>query len=235
MMALLDSGNYAIKHLPSNPPTYKETDFEYFRVLGQGGFGRVYLAQRTDKSGALVAMKIINKLRALRNHTTTEHTVMERIVLEKINHPFLVSLLCAFQTQSRLYLGLEFLNGGEMSRILRLVGSLEETAAQFYIAEVILAIEFLHNKNIIYRDLKTQNIILDSRGHVKLVDFGFCKYLEPGTRTYTFCGTPKYMSPEIYSRTGHGMATDMWSIGILLYNLLHGNVSFCNFKVYFLA
>ena len=145
------------------------------------------------------------------------------MILERINHPFIVKLHYAFQTPERLYFVIDFLNGGELFFHLRKETKFNEDRTRFYAAEIVLALECLHSNGIIYRDLKPENVILDSEGHIKLTDFGLCKLQEAGDKmTYTFCGTPEYLAPEIVKGTGHNQAVDWWSLGLMIYEMLSG-------------
>ena len=145
------------------------------------------------------------------------------MILERINHPFIVKLHYAFQTPERLYFVIDFLNGGELFFHLRKETKFQESRARFYAAEIILALECLHGNGIIYRDLKPENVILDSEGHIKLTDFGLSKLQVTGDKmTYTFCGTPEYLAPEIVQGTGHNQAVDWWSLGLMIYEMLSG-------------
>lgn len=129
----------------------------------------------------------------------------------------------AFQTGGKLYLILEYLSGGELFMHLEREGIFLEDTASFYLSEIVLALEHLHQEGIIYRDLKPENILLDAQGHVKLTDFGLCKEsIQDGAMTHTFCGTIEYMAPEILTRTGHAKAVDWWSLGALMYDMLTG-------------
>jgi serine/threonine protein kinase len=139
--------------------------------------------------------------------------IVERIVLEHIESPFIVKLHFAFQTPERLYFVMDFLNGGEMFYHLRKEGCFSEERTRFYAAEIILALEVLHKNGVIYRDLKPENVLLDSDGHLKLTDFGLCKLQQNATKmTYTYCGTPEYLAPEIIQGTGHNELADWWSL-----------------------
>lgn len=126
------------------------------------------------------------------------------MILERLNHPFIVKLHFAFQTPERLYFVIDFLNGGELFFHLRKEQRFSESRARFYAAEITLALGCLHQNGIIYRDLKPENVILDSEGHIKLTDFGLSKLAVSGDKlTYTFCGTPEYLAPEIVKGVGH--------------------------------
>lgn len=200
-------------------------DFELLKVLGKGGYGKVFQVRKItgNNCGKIFAMKVLKKATIVRNQKDTDHTKAERNILESVKHPFIVDLIYAFQTGGKLYLILDYLSGGELFMHLEREGIFLEDTAGFYISEIILALEHLHNLGIIYRDLKPENILLDFRGHVKLTDFGLCKEaIADGKVTHTFCGTIEYMAPEILTRIGHMHAADWWSMGALMYDMLTG-------------
>ncbi|CAH8841733.1 unnamed protein product [Trichobilharzia szidati] len=165
-------------------------------------------------------MKVLKKARLVCNEKDKAHTVSERNILEILQHPFLVKLHYAFQNHSNLYIVLEYCHGGELFNYLEREGALLENAACFYASEIVLAIGHLHSLGIIYRDLKSENVLLDRQGHVKLTDFGLSK--EGVCTTNTFCGTIEYMAPEIIRCEGHGKAVDWWSLGTLIFDMLSG-------------
>lgn len=205
-------------------------DFELKKVLGKGGYGKVFQVRKTTgaDANAYFAMKVLKKASIVRNQKDTAHTRAERNILEAVRHPFIVELVYAFQTGGKLYLILEYLSGGELFMHLEREGIFLEDTACFYLCEIILALEHLHNLGIIYRDLKPENVLLDAKGHVKLTDFGLCKeHIQEGIVTHTFCGTIEYMAPEILTRSGHGKAVDWWSLGALMYDMLTGMPPFC--------
>lgn len=205
-------------------------NFELLKVLGTGAYGKVFLVRKKGgiDNGKLFAMKVLKKGTILQKKKTTEHTLTERQVLEQVRQsPFLVTLHYAFQTDAKLHLILEYVNGGEMFTHLNQRERFSEDEARLYIAEVTLAIQHLHNLGIIYRDIKLENILLDKDGHVVLTDFGLSKeFCGPSgdRRTYSFCGTIEYMAPEVLIRgnRGHDQAVDWWSLGVLLYELVTG-------------
>lgn len=150
--------------------------------------------------------------------------VAEREILEKIDSPFIVKLHYAFQTEAKLYFVMDFLNGGELFFHLRKETKFSERRACFYAAQLVEAIRCLHINGIIYRDLKPENVLLDSQGNLKITDFGLSKTgVEQGDeKTFSFCGTPEYLAPEIIKGIGHDRAVDWWSLGALLYEMLCG-------------
>ncbi|KAI0984079.1 hypothetical protein GJ496_006906 [Pomphorhynchus laevis] len=170
--------------------------FQILTLIGQGGYGKVFQVRKLighDK-GQIFAMKVLKKAAIVRNAKDTAHTKAERNILELVKSPFLVNLQYAFQTNGKLYLILEYLSGGELFKLLEKQGIFHEDHARFYLTEICLALEHLHSLGIIYRDLKPENILLNSKGHIKLTDFGLCKEaLHEGKQTNTFCGTIEYM------------------------------------------
>ncbi|EZG79926.1 protein serine/threonine kinase catalytic domain protein [Gregarina niphandrodes] len=197
------------------------SDFVFHKVLGKGSYGTVMLV-RSLLDGRIYAMKMLRKENVIRRHQV-QHTRTERNVLELIRHPFIVSLYHAFQTNKKLYFVMEFCPGGELFFHLSRASRFPEPKVVFYAAEIILALEFLHRRDIIYRDLKPENILLDGEGHVKLTDFGLSKSgVADNYGTRSLCGTPEYLAPEILSQQGHGKAVDWWSLGSLIYEMLTG-------------
>lgn len=206
-------------------PNMSINDFEIVSVLGRGFYGKVMLCK--DKATEeYYAIKTIHKNRLVKANKV--HTIfMERNVLMKARHPFIVNFCFAFQNDQKVYLGLEYEPGGELFHHLQTTGPLPIEEVRLYIAELSLALNFLHNKKIIYRDLKPENILLDANGHVKLTDFGLSKILDVDDETAsTFCGTSEYLAPEIISRKPYTNMIDWWAIGILTYELLFGRTPF---------
>lgn len=152
-----------------------------------------------------------------------EHTRTERNILERVKHPFIIQLKYAFQNSTKLYFVLEYCPGGELFFHLSRASRFDETRSKFYAACMVLAIEHLHSMNIIYRDLKPENVLVDPTGYAKITDFGLSKEnICDNSSTFSFCGTPEYLAPEIINKTGHGKAVDWWSLGALIYEMLTG-------------
>eukprot|EP00301_Raphidiophrys_heterophryoidea_P005725 c12370_g1_i3.p1 GENE.c12370_g1_i3~~c12370_g1_i3.p1 ORF type:complete len:749 (-),score=167.27 c12370_g1_i3:539-2785(-) len=196
-------------------------DFDIGPVLGTGSFGRVHFIKHIE-TGRFYALKILNKKQII-ELGQVEHVLGERDVLSSICHPHIVNFCGSFQDSRKLYIVMEFVNGGEFFTHLRRMGRFKEDMARFYAAQVLTALEYLHSNNILYRDLKPENLLLDSRGHIKVTDFGFAKQVD--YRTWTLCGTPEYLAPEIILSKGHGKAVDYWAIGILIFEMLAGYTS----------
>jgi protein kinase A len=193
-------------------------DYTMLRTIGTGSYGRVHLVQRAYDE-KIFALKVLKKTLVL-NTKQLEHIKNERQILAEINHPFIVKIHQTGQDRNNVYMLMEFISGGELFNVLRKAKVLPLPAAKFYAVEVLLALEYLHSKGIIYRDLKPENILLDQFGHVKLVDFGFAKYTT-GT-TWTLCGTPAYIAPETLAGKGYTKAVDWYALGILIYEMIAG-------------
>nr|XP_048718704.1 ribosomal protein S6 kinase alpha-3 isoform X5 [Caretta caretta] len=193
------------------------SQFELLKVLGQGSFGKVFLVKKISGSDArqLYAMKVLKK--ATLKVRDRVRTKMERDILVEVNHPFIVKLHYAFQTEGKLYLILDFLRGGDLFTRLSKEVMFTEEDVKFYLAELALALDHLHSLGIIYRDLKPENILLDEEGHIKLTDFGLSKEsIDHEKKAYSFCGTVEYMAPEVVNRRGHTQSADWWSFGVLM-------------------
>ncbi|KAM9326107.1 cGMP-dependent protein kinase 1 isoform 2-T2 [Gastrophryne carolinensis] len=203
----------------------KLTDFNIIDTLGVGGFGRVELVQLKSEESKTFAMKILKK-RHIVDTRQQEHIRSEKQIMQSAHSDFIVRLYRTFKDSKYLYMLMEACLGGELWTILRDRGSFDDSTTRFYTACVVEAFAYLHSKGIIYRDLKPENLILDHRGYAKLVDFGFAKKIGFGKKTWTFCGTPEYVAPEIILNKGHDISADYWSLGILMYELLTGSPPF---------
>ncbi|XP_067852941.1 ribosomal protein S6 kinase alpha-6 isoform X2 [Heptranchias perlo] len=203
------------------------TQFELLKVLGQGSFGKVFLVRKAigPDAGQLYAMKVLKK--ATLKVRDRVRTKMERDILVEVNHPFIVKLHYAFQTEGKLYLILDFLRGGDIFTRLSKEVMFTEEDVKFYLAELALALDHLHSLGIVYRDLKPENILLDEGGHIKLTDFGLSKEsVDQEKKAYSFCGTVEYMAPEVVNRRGHTQSADWWSFGVLMFEMLTGTLPF---------
>ncbi|KAI0997656.1 cAMP-dependent protein kinase type 2 [Podosphaera aphanis] len=201
---------------------YNLTDFEILRTLGTGSFGRVHLVQ-SKHNQRFYAVKVLKKVQVIRMKQV-EHTNDERSMLQEVKHPFLITLWGTFQDAKNLYMVMDFVEGGELFSLLRKSQRFPNPVAKFYAAEVTLALEYLHQRDIIYRDLKPENLLLDRYGHLKITDFGFAKKVTD--ITWTLCGTPDYLAPEVVSSKGYNKSVDWWSLGILIFEMLCGYTPF---------
>ncbi|XP_065082860.1 ribosomal protein S6 kinase 2 beta-like isoform X1 [Ochlerotatus camptorhynchus] len=202
------------------------SQFELLKVLGEGSFGKVFLVRKIvgKDAGTLYAMKVLKK--ATLKVKDRVRSTNERNILADVGNAFIVKLHYAFQTPGKLYLILDFLRGGDLFTRLSKEVMFTEEDVKFYLAELALALNHLHSLGIIYRDLKPENILLDQDGHIALTDFGLSKQPLDGSKTYSFCGTVEYMAPEVVNRKGHTFAADWWSFGVLMFEMLTGNLPF---------
>ncbi|KAF4662179.1 hypothetical protein FOL47_006380 [Perkinsus chesapeaki] len=195
-------------------------DFDLRATVGTGTFGRVRVVKiKNSADRTPFALKILKKSEVIRLKQI-EHVRAERQILEKLSHPFIVNLFATFQDEKRLFMLMEYVNGGELFSHLRKEGRLPNDDAKFYAAEIVLAFEYMHSLDVVYRDLKPENLLIDFEGHIKITDFGFAKVVTD--RTWTLCGTPEYLAPEIIQSKGHGKAVDWWALGILIFEMLAG-------------
>ncbi|KAF2733816.1 Pkinase-domain-containing protein [Polyplosphaeria fusca] len=208
----------------------RQEDFELVKTLGTGTFARVWLVRlsnpRQGDENKVFALKILRKVDVIRLKQV-EHVRNERNVLAAVaGHPFITTMVASFQSLDSLYMLLDYCPGGEVFSYLRRARRFNEPTSQLYAAEIVLILEFLHeHEGVAYRDLKPENILIDAEGHLKLVDFGFAKKVD-NRETYTLCGTPEYLAPEVIRNTGHGTAVDWWAFGILVYEFLVGQPPF---------
>jgi len=192
-------------------------DFEVVRALGKGFMGSVLMVRLSSARGtAPCALKIIDKDRIIREHMV-ERVLQEKELLSRASHPFVVRLFGTFQDDAHFFILMECVSGGDLFSAMRSV-RFNDVCAHFFAAEITLAIGHLHSLDIAYRDLKPENVAIDSLGHAKIIDFGLAKVVE--ARTYTVCGTSEYMAPEVLSHIGHGRCVDWWALGILIFEML---------------
>lgn len=226
------------------------TDFEILSQVGKGASGRVFLV-RDRLNGERLALKVIEKSSVYENDDAYRHALDERLVLEMAcDHPFILNLRYAFQTDKRLYLVTEFCDGGDLFDYLKKRGKpFKEPEGRRIAGEILLALEYIHSLGVVYRDLKLENVLLDLEGHVRIADFGLSKLLgkrrqtskkappapaanlrlapnKAVSMTKTFCGTREYVAPEMLSGSEYGQSVDLWAFGILLYEILCGRTPF---------
>ncbi|XP_029162719.1 cGMP-dependent protein kinase, isozyme 2 forms cD4/T1/T3A/T3B isoform X2 [Nylanderia fulva] len=194
-------------------------------TLGVGGFGRVELVQIAGDDTRSFALKQMKKAQIVETRQQ-QHIMSEKRIMSEADCDFVVKLFKTFKDRKYLYMLMEACLGGELWTVLRDKGHFDDGTTRFYTACVVEAFDYLHSRNIIYRDLKPENLLLDNQGYVKLVDFGFAKRLDHGRKTWTFCGTPEYVAPEVILNKGHDISADYWSLGVLMFELLTGTPPF---------
>jgi len=187
----------------------------------------VMLAQMRD-DGSFCAVKILRKANILRQKQL-EHIISEKTLLAQIRHPFIVCMRGCFMDRVNVYMVMEYVVGGELFTYLSNYNNFTKDMVLFYAAEMLLVLEYLHNRQIVYRDLKPENVLIDAEGHVKITDFGFAKRLDTmacfgrdQAKTYTVCGTMDYLAPEIIKKQGHGYGVDYWALGVIIFEMLAG-------------
>ena len=210
--------------------TISAADLTFHKELGVGMAGVVYLA-KVKGTNATCCVKVMRKKKLLRLDQAT-NVARERRLSGAFGEDtsFIMQSLCAFQDETCLYLVMDFMPGGDLFQMLAhgtgAHGAFAPAVARFYAGEVFLALEFLHHRHFVYRDLKPENVLVDGDGHVKLADLGFCKRVRPGERTYTTCGTSDYMAPEVMLSQGYDQSADLWAFGVFVFELLAGYAPF---------
>jgi len=231
-------------HFKVRPATEIASEIQFRETLGQGHFGRVRLiesgAAREEVSGMMTsagsplhhsgffALKIMKKSEIIRLKQA-QHVKDERhLLLNRLKNPFIVNAYHTYQDERNLYMLMEFVPGGELGAKLRKDDTFDNDTARFYVSQIVMALQYMHSDNIIYRGICTDNLMIDKAGYIKLVDFGFAKTLvikedDPSSNlTHTLCGTPEYLAPEMVNNKGHGKGADWWAVGIVIYEMLAG-------------
>ncbi|CAJ0918217.1 unnamed protein product [Ranitomeya imitator] len=254
VLAIPDSGIYEIPEIqepaageiesliPARKPHIR--DFETSKLIGKGAFGSVYLARHKDLH-QIFAMKKMDK-RSLYTPKRVDRAFQERDILTFADCPFVVSMLCSFPTKSHLCMVMEYVEGGNCHTLISETGRFPVPLARLYFAEAVVAVEYLHSYGVVHRDLKPDNLLITSAGHIKVADFGISKVgvMIPKTNTYKqsaenisrefrdreVCGTPYYIAPEVILKEGYGRPIDWWSMGVILHKFLVGRVPFKGFS-----
>ena len=193
-------------------------DLEIRRILGVGTFGRVKLVVHKPTK-ATFALKCMRKAQVVETNQL-QHVQHEKTILSQMDHPFILSLVGTYQDAGELYMLLEVALGGELFTYLSRAAPLKDSHSSFYTSQVVSIFSYMHSLQVVYRDLKPENLLLDKDGYIKMVDFGFAKKLNGGEKTWTLCGTPEYLAPEIILNKGHNFGADWWCVGILAYECL---------------
>jgi len=193
-------------------------------LLGTGTFGRVWLVKQ-KLSGAAYALKIQKKIEIIK-YKQVPGVLREKNVMDTLEHPFIINMVNSFQDKSSLYMVLTMYPGGELFNVIhtKRTDGVKKSSAMFYAAIILEGLDFMHLQNIVYRDLKPENVLVDADGYCVIVDLGFAK--EVKDKTYTLCGTPLYIAPEVILSKGHNKAADIWSLGVLIYEMVYGVTPF---------
>ncbi|GMH66494.1 hypothetical protein TL16_g04447, partial [Triparma laevis f. inornata] len=199
---------------------FQMSDLDVGRTLGIGAFGRVKLVKvKTDPESPTFALKCQSK-RAIVENGLQDHVMNEKNIMAELDHPFILKYFCSMKDDRYIYFVLELLLGGELFTFLRNETQFSETWSRFYSASVLMAFCQIHGRKIAYRDLKPENLVMDADGFLKIVDFGLAKVVSG--KTWTLCGTPDYLAPEIILNEGHDLAVDYWALGVLIYEMTAG-------------
>ena len=200
--------------------TMRLKDLQKERILGVGTFGKVWLVSH-KRTAVPYALKMLAK-REIIGHHQVEGVIREKNIMSSIDHPFVVNLVNTFQDDEHLYMLIELVQGGELFSVIHTESrdGIPNPNSRFYAACILQSLSHLHHRNICYRDLKPENILIDGKGYGVLVDLGFAKVVMD--KTYTLCGTPEYLAPEIILSKGHDKGVDYWAFGVLIYEMLVG-------------
>ncbi|XP_012528317.1 serine/threonine-protein kinase S6KL [Monomorium pharaonis] len=196
-----------------------KSGYTFLDVIAKGAYGKVY-KMRKQETSQIFALKVISKAMIVAENCVRQAKQEASILRMVGHHPFIINSVHRWQGRKTLYILMNYVSGGELFSLVDEYGCLPEKVVRIYVAEIALAVDFLHNAGIVHRDLKTSNILLDEEGHAVIIDFGLAKWLHRTERTNTFCGTPQYMAPEILKKEYYGQEVDWWSLGVLACVLL---------------
>lgn len=213
---------YLINRLSLQDDRVELKDLMYLKELGQGNFGAVCMV-KNKKTKCLYAIKAVSKLQ-IEYEKLIENIEMERGILLKIDHPFIVKLVKCLKNQKHLFYLMELVRGKELWDVIREIGLLNKSQTSFYSGSIMMGLDYLHSRKVIYRDIKPENIIVCENGYLKLIDFGTAKEIEE--RTSTILGTPHYMAPEVILGEGYTFSYDFWSCAVCMYEFVAGGVPF---------
>jgi len=215
------STNQLIPNAKESKTPISLDSFTTISVLGKGSYAKVLLVKKkgTDQ---LFALKILKKKAVFEKHQE-RHVIAEKEILSRMNNcPFLVRFYYSFQNEKKLFFVLEYCPGGELFNLIQMKGKLGEAQTRFYACQIVLAIEALHKNNIIYRDLKPENVLLDKEGYAKITDFGLSKTNVVQNDAKSICGTPEYLAPEVVSLLKYGKPVDWWTVGCIIFEMITG-------------
>jgi len=208
---------------------FEKNDFDIKRTLGVGAYGFVKLVQwkraPPSQSNVYYALKCVSK-QNIEEKKQQKKIKREEDIMRSLIHPFIARCYNVLEDAKGKYFLMEALCGGELCELLYYEGTFSEEWSMFYSASVLSAFAYMHERKVAYRDLKPENLVLDDVGYVKIVDFGLAKVIKNG-HTYTFCGTPDYLAPEVILSEGHDWAVDYWGLGVLIYEMMEGSAPFC--------
>uniref|UniRef100_A0A182M0U7 non-specific serine/threonine protein kinase n=1 Tax=Anopheles culicifacies TaxID=139723 RepID=A0A182M0U7_9DIPT len=220
------SPNMQMRGTPARWRTGEEHIGKYklLKTIGKGNFAKVKLAKHVPTNKE-VAIKIIDKTQL--NPSSLQKLYREVRIMKMLDHPNIVKLFQVIETEKTLYLVMEYASGGEVFDYLVAHGKMKEKEARAKFRQIVSAVQYCHQKRIIHRDLKAENLLLDSEMNIKIADFGFSNEFTPGSKLDTFCGSPPYAAPELFQgRKYDGPEVDVWSLGVILYTLVSGSLPF---------